>query len=168
MAEGKVPTLSAYKNGLTMGSAGKNLTPPKRGRVTGWTAGAVRRHTRWLYSVEAPSLDGFGYAVTLTLKDTPESAVAFHAMRRAWIERLRRRGLVRVHWVIEWQKRGTPHLHTAVYFDHELTPVERWLLVWDWLQVAASARPQSSAQYVLPSGQIDSPMQALPVLAKTM
>lgn len=156
-------TLTAYRNGLTMGTSGRNPTPSKRGKVTGWSAGAVRRHTRWLYAVDAPALGGQGYALTLTVKDTPESADAWHAARRAWVERLRRRGMVRLHWVVEWQRRGTPHLHCAVYFDHELDARERWQMLADWLDVTARWRPSHRSQYVLP---IDGPVGWLQYLSK--
>lgn len=157
-------TLSAYPNGLTMGCTNMgNPNPPKRGRVTGWTPAAARRHTKWLYSVDADGLTGCGYAVTLTVRDTPPSPEAWQAARRRWLGRLRGRGLVRVHWVVEWQERGTPHLHTAVYFDHELTPLERWQLVGDWLDVASEWGAGPSSQYVLP---IDGPVGWLRYLSK--
>lgn len=122
----------------------------KRSAVTGWTRETVRRHTKWLYSVDTAALDGHGYAVTLTLKDCPESSERFHAVRRAWIRRVERMGSVRVHWVIEWQRRGVPHLHTAVYFDRALTPQEKFLLVDHWVTVAGSFGAQHQAQYLLP------------------
>jgi hypothetical protein len=146
-----------------MGSPGRNLTPPKRGKITGWTPAAVRRHTRWLYGIEAPALTGHGYALSLTVKDTPPDAIAWHRARRAWIERLRYRGLVRLHWVVEWQRRGTPHLHCAVYFAHELDAAERWQLLSDWLDVAAPYRPGWRSQDVKP---IDGPLGWLQYLSK--
>jgi hypothetical protein len=122
----------------------------KRAAVTGWTRETVRRHTKWLYSVNTPDLSGSGYAVTLTLKDCPESAENFHSLRRAWLKRVERMGSVRVHWVIEWQRRGVPHLHTAVYFDRALTPREKFTLVDAWIRVAGSLGAQHQAQYLLP------------------
>jgi len=112
-----VAIVTLYRNGATAGMAGKNPSPAKRDVIKGWSAASVRRHTKWLYSIDAPLLDGHGYAVTLTLRDTPESADEFHAARRSWIMRMTRLGATRIHWVIEWQKRGTPHMHAAVYFD---------------------------------------------------
>lgn len=114
-----MPTMTSYPNGMTLGSAGHNGSPEKRGQVKGWSAGAVRRHTRFLYSIEASELDGIGLAITLTLRDTPASAVEFHRLRRAWLMRVERLGAVRSHWVIEWQRRGAPHMHTAVYFPED-------------------------------------------------
>lgn len=114
-----MPTAKVYPNGMTTGSAGHNPSPEKRGRVTGWTAATVRRHTGWLYSIESTELDGRGIALTLTMLRTPESAVEFHRLRSAWIKRVQRLGALRIHWVIEWQKRGTPHLHCAIYFPEQ-------------------------------------------------
>jgi hypothetical protein len=59
-------------------------------------------------------------------------------------------GSCRVHWVIEWQRRGVPHLHTAVYFDQPLTPQEKFQLVDAWVIVAGPFGAQHLAQYLLP------------------
>lgn len=158
-----MPTLQAYKNGLSVGTAGHNSNPPPRGKITGWTAAAVRRHTRWLYSINAPGLDGHGYALTLTVKHTPPDAASWHAARRAWIERLRRRGLTRLHWVVEWQRRGTPHMHVAVYFADELSSDQRRRLLDDWLDCAAAWAPGWRSQNVKP---ITGPMGWLQYLSK--
>lgn len=111
-----MPTVTAYRNGSTAGVGGGNPNPQKRQIIKGWSTGAVRRHTAWLYGVDAPALTGRGFALTLTMKHTPESADALHAIREAFIKRLLRLGAIRTHWVIEWQRRGTPHLHCAIYF----------------------------------------------------
>ena len=37
------------------------------------------------------------------------------AKRPWWHRAFREAGLSRWHWVVEWQRRGTPHLHLAVY-----------------------------------------------------
>jgi hypothetical protein len=128
-----MPIVTVYRNGATAGMAGNNPSPAKRDVIKGWSSASVRRHTKWLYSIDAPRLDGEGFALTLTMKHTPESADAFHSARRAWIKRIERLGASRVHWVIEWQRRGTPHIHAAVYFPEGVadanTPV-RMLLHW--------------------------------------
>jgi hypothetical protein len=156
-------TLSAYRNGLTMGTPGGNPAPPKRGRIVGWTPATVRRHKRWLYSVDAPALGGSGYALTLTVRETPPSAEVWRALRKSWVERLRRRDLVRLHWVTEWQARGTPHMHVAAYFAHELTPAERWELLGMWLDVAGEYGAGWRSQDVKP---IDGPVGWLQYLSK--
>lgn len=122
----------------------------KRSAVTGWTKETVRRHTKWLYSVGTDDLSGFGYAVTLTLRSCPESSADFHSARRSWLKRVERMGSIRTHWVIEWQRRGFPHLHTAIYFDRELTALEKFQLVQHWIDVAESYGAEHQAQYLLP------------------
>ncbi len=159
--------ISSYRNGSTLG------TPPPiqhhvrapRGEVKGWSAASVRRHTKWLYSVDAPGLDGQGFAITLTVRDCPASADEWARMRRAFIKRLEREGLVRVHWVTEWQRRGVPHLHAAVYFeDVAFTAPERiWSILRAWLDVAEHLGAAPASQDVK---RIAGPMGWLQYLSK--
>lgn len=105
-----------------------------RGEVQGWSHGATRRNTEFLMSVIETRLDGYGVAVTLTVRDCPPTADDWHRLRRAWIERMRRAGMIRLHWVTEWQRRGVPHLHGAIWFpSRELAiaaePLEAWVEV---------------------------------------
>lgn len=102
----------------------------KRGQVEGWSVGATRRNTQFLMSIEEQRLTGKGVAVTLTLRDCPATAQEWHRLRKAWIERMRRAGMIRLHWVTEWQRRGVPHLHCAIWFAdlYDLyTPVTAWV-----------------------------------------
>lgn len=111
-------TFKAYPNGGTMGRGNPTPVGGPRGEVNGWSASAVRRHKRWLYSVDAAGLTGPGQAVTLTLRDTPASHTEWAALLKRFLQRLRDAGVfTRWHWVVEWQRRGTPHLHLAVYGD---------------------------------------------------
>ena len=146
-------TISAYQNGATAHTPNGGVSQHERAKrsvVTGWTRNTVRRHTKWLYSVNTEGLSGHGYAVTLTLRDCPESSERFHALRRAWVKRIERMDSVRIHWVIEWQRRGVPHMHTALYFDRELSVVERFYLLQHWVDVAAPYGALHDAQYLLP------------------
>lgn len=144
-----MPTMKLYQNGTSvyMGGFGTHVRA-KRGEVIGWSKGAARRQTRWLWSVSSDDLSGFGYALTLTLLDTPESAADFHLLRNAYLKRLERMGTTRVHWVIEWQERGAPHLHLAVYFDRELSEWDFGMLLEHWLQVAREFGASWGAQDV--------------------
>lgn len=133
--------VSSYPNGTTAGHAGRNLSPAKRGEVKGWSAGAVRRHTQWLYSIDSEQLEGEGYAATLTVKKCPASAAEWTAARRAWEMRLIRAGAIRIHWLTEWQKRKVPHLHCAVYFpeghfDDQVVGAAYFAVVSQWLMIA--------------------------------
>lgn len=158
-----MPTLSSYRNGSTMGVSGGNPNPPKRGRVTGWSAGAVRRHTAWLYSIDAPALDGHGHALTLTMRDTPPTGEDWQRLRKAWEDSVRRQpGFRRLHWVVEWQRRGTPHLHCALYFDEpgHLPPS---LALGAWLSRAGVYGARLQAQHL---DEIDGPLGWLQYLSK--
>jgi hypothetical protein len=146
--------ITAYANGASAGC------PPtkndhergKRGAIVGWSAAAVRRHTKWLYSVEADRLGGDGYAATLTLRDCPPDHLTWGRMLRAWFARLERAGAVRTHYVVEWQRRGTPHVHAAVYFPKGFRTRRsaHLLLVNSWLAIAAPYGAQAASQHVAP------------------
>lgn len=129
-----------YRHGLTAGTPpGKNdhvRTP--RGDVGGWSKSSTRSNTRFLYSVDERELTGPGFALSLTLRTCPESHDEWHRMRKAFERRLRRMGMVRMHWLTEWQRRGVPHMHAAVWFDEGLrerdplaidTIIEHWLAI---------------------------------------
>jgi hypothetical protein len=130
-----LPTIRLYANGLTMGVAGRNDAPSKRGTVRGWSEGSVRRHTAWLYSIDAGSLTRsgeHGYAVTLTVRECPPTERDWRQIRHAWLQWCRDHGATRVHWVVEWQRRRVPHLHAAVYFpagsaESGMTAAIAWL-----------------------------------------
>ncbi len=137
--------IKLYSNGSkTSVPGGGNPNPPPRGVIGGWSRAAVRRHTQFLYSVETSLLSGWGYAYTLTLRDTPKDAATLQAMRRAWEKRVKRFGATRVHWVVEWTRRGVPHIHAAVYFVAELPPDDVPWPLFAWLDVVRGA--ESSAQ----------------------
>ena len=145
-------TLTVYRHGLTMG------TPPrtnshnrvKRGAVSGWSTSATRRNLAFLRSVDERAIEspGFtGWAITLTVRHCPPSADVWHKMRRAFLMRLDRAGLLRSHWVTEWQRRGVPHLHGVVYLPADLMP---WEIINHWLAVAEPCGCTSSGQHVAP------------------
>lgn len=140
-----MPTLKLYQNGVTsfMGGTGNHERAP-RGEIKGWTAATARRHRDWLWQVRADDLDGDGYAMTLTMRDTPATAQEFAVMRRAWLKRVDRLGATRVHWVVEWQERGTPHLHAAVYFPEGLPSTMHGHIAVAWLQVCDAAGIEAS------------------------
>lgn len=128
-----MPVHRFYRHGLTAGTPPMNNSHRRalRGDVEGWSDGATRRNTRFLYGIRDDLLTGAGVAVTLTLRDCPPDSDAWHRIRKAWVERMRYAGMVRLHWVTEWQRRGVPHLHAAIWFPGKqydlVTPVEAWL-----------------------------------------
>lgn len=111
-----------------------NTGSPKalRGKVQGWSTGACRRNTEFLMSIREAELHGAGVALTLTLRDCPPTPDEWHRLRRSWEHRMRRAGVIRMHWVTEWQRRGVPHLHASLWFPDRyelIKPIEAWLEV---------------------------------------
>jgi hypothetical protein len=152
-----MPVVKVYRNGLTAGVAPTCPIIPEtdRGIVQGWTKGSVRRNLAFLYSVDHTGLTGVGFALTLTLRECPATPDVWKSLREAFFVRMRRLGLLRAHWVCEWQRRGVPHLHGSFYFPAEL--VNRYapgsfeeLLKWAWVQVAASHGAALHAQFTSP------------------
>lgn len=130
-----MPVLRLYLHGLTAGIPPTTNTHErrKRGKVQGWTHRTTRSNTRFLYAVEPGGLTGYGYALSLTLRDCPPTAEDFHRVRRAFFEAMRRLGMIRLHWLIEWQRRGVPHLHAALWLPGPGMADE---IVQHWCRVA--------------------------------
>jgi hypothetical protein len=146
-----VPVISLYRHGVTGGvpPMKNNHDRAIRGEVGGWSDGATRRNTQFLYSVMEPELSGSGYAVTLTLRDCPPDSDAWHRLRRAWEARMRRAGMIRLHWVTEWQRRGCPHMHGAVWFPPDVpASVVRARAIDAWLTLSAAYGSGSRGQDV--------------------
>lgn len=145
-----VPVITVYRHG---GKAG--VAPMKngharatRGDVGGWSLGATRRNTEFLYSIREDQLDGVGFAVTLTLRECPPDAAAWHRLRRAWEMRVSRAGMVRLHWVTEWQRRGVPHLHGAIWFPAETAAESAHAMVAHWCKVGEAYGAGFRGQHV--------------------
>lgn len=154
--------VTLYNHGVTMGTPPKNpnRNPVKRGDVQGWTKAATRRNTNFLRSVDDHAImvteDGeplTALALTLTLKDCPESHNEWERLRRAMLKRLERLGLYRHHWVTEWQRRGVPHLHGCVFFP-EVEGQDYWNLVNNildaWLSLTEKYGSKVLSQNITP------------------
>jgi hypothetical protein len=82
----------------------------------------------------------------------------------------REAALSRWHWVVEWQRRGTPHLHLAFYtpsgWHPSGSPITDNVGAWTvrvWLALAAQYRPGEVGQAVVP---ITGPLGWLEYLSK--
>lgn len=144
-----MPTVTSYRHGTTAGSGPANSKPPVRTEVNGWSANAIRRNLAFLYSVDERQLTELaGFAVTLTVKACPE-ADEWRRMRDAFFVFARRRGVVLVHWVTEWQRRGVPHLHLAIFFP-STGPRPVGDLVRHWLTLTSPHGSTGRGQHVTP------------------
>ena len=132
--KGPMPVITLYPHGGKGGVAPMKNSHARalRGDVQGWSHGATRRNTEFLMSVREDRLTGAGVALTLTLRDCPPTSDDWHKLRRAWELRMRRSGMVRLHWVTEWQRRGVPHLHCALWFEDRYdiaSAIDHWVAV---------------------------------------
>lgn len=131
-----------------MGGNPSAIPPDRTGTaIVSWSGAAVRRNIEFLMSVDQQGLTGQGWAFTLTVRDCPYSPDQWRDVREAFFVRLRRLGLVRLHWVTEWQRRRVPHLHLAVYFPALVDPGE---VVRAWLQLTADLGARAAAQAFSP------------------
>lgn len=128
-----------------------SLNLQKRGDIKGWSRQSAARHCAFLQSVDPERLTGFGYALTHTLRDRPLSHLVWARFRRRMARYLRDLKVVRSHWVVEQAQKkrgGVPHLHLAVYFDHELTRIEIWDLKEAWCRIAKKCGARHQGQHV--------------------
>lgn len=146
-----MPTVSVYPAGGTTHMSANTGSHPraKRDVIAGWSPSTTRRLTKWLYSVESDKLTGQGYALTLTMRDTPPDRAALDRSFRALLKRFDRKGVVRLQWVMEMQRRGTPHFHMALYTPEPL-PQGGQELISDWLELAEPWGVERAAQRVEP------------------
>lgn len=145
-----MPIVRLYPHGLTGGvppMKNDHLRAP-RGDVQGWSHGATRRNVRFLMSIDNRKLTGRGVAFTFTLRDCPPTSDAWHRLRRAFEKRMVRAGMLRLHWVTEWQRRGVPHLHGMAFFPDE-GPLDLAMMVDAWLAVAGPYGAGHRGQHVM-------------------
>lgn len=112
-------TIKVYHHGITGGVAPEKNDHERslRSDCSGWSASSTRSNTRFLYSVDESGLDGFGFALSLTVRHCPATHEDWRQVRSSFLKCLHRMGLIRYHWLTEWQQRGCPHLHAAVWFN---------------------------------------------------
>lgn len=141
-----MPVIRSYHHGSTFGTPPtvNNHKRAKRGDVGGWSASSTRSNTRFLYSIREDGLSGWGGAYTLTLRECPPSHEDWHRMRDSFFKRLRRLGMIRAHWVTEWQRRGVPHLHCAVWFESPSVTSEP---LFHWWKVSQKYGSSLQAQH---------------------
>jgi hypothetical protein len=103
---------------------------------------------RFLFAVDERALTGQGCAITVTVRDCPPSSAVWHELRRRFEWRLRRMGLIRGHWLTEWQRRGVPHMHQALWFPEPEDPARFYGRIFThWLELAEPYGAQLAGQH---------------------
>lgn len=117
-----MPSVTVYNHGTSGGTPGMNNGKSgPRGDIGGWTAASSRRNMQFLWAVDARHLTGTGYSFTLTIRDCPATPKDWATWCATYWKRVVSDGALRIHWVIEWQRRGCPHLHGSVYFPEAMS-----------------------------------------------
>lgn len=138
-----------------------NRNPPVRGECQGWSFHSSRSNTRFLYSVISSKLPVssigkplIGFAASFTIRDCPKSHSEWKRIREAFLVHQRRRGLYRLHWLTEWQARGCPHLHMALWFNIPTNDYQKETLavrvMADWLYQTVALHSSEPAQDIKP------------------
>lgn len=144
--------LTLQSEGCKLGTSGlgshKNL-PPERTQIGGWSAHSIRRNNDFLRQVDYKALPPAGLAFTGTVRDCPFTSEDWHKALKAFWKRLNRMGCVLIHWVVEWQRRGVPHLHCSLFFDNPAPDIPM-LIKRHWLDLTAKWGSGSSSQYLTP------------------
>ena len=132
-----MPKVTLRPGGINIAVPGPSNPLPPRSAIAGWTEGAARRNRQFLQSIDLEQVTGHGFFYTLTLRDLPPSSADWGRMIKAWLCWLRDHGVARFHWVIEFQRRGVPHLHVVAYWDTADDPLAPFLAVDHWLKLSA-------------------------------
>lgn len=148
-----MPVLTEYRHGMTMGIPPRrnDHARAKRQAVEGWTDSSTRRNTRFLYAVDERKLTGRGLALSLTIRDCPPTADDWASIRRAFFKRIERIGLVRAHWLTEWQRRGVPHMHAALWITPEALAADPFIIATvtrHWCEAATAYGASPRGQHV--------------------
>lgn len=132
------------------------IIAPKRSTCQGWTPAVARRNEQTLQCINFDVIDGYVYAVTLTIPSTAMYTVTprqFHRWLDNWLKSARRRGMLHFYWILEFTAAGTPHLHITIWMaGHCDDDIQRLLLSWLHIlnrsQVHASITAQDARSVV--------------------
>jgi hypothetical protein len=103
-------------------------------------------------TVDPDKLDGTGFALSLTVGRTPDTLKEWQLILKRLFDRLRYMGMIRGHWVVEWQARGAPHIHMAAYFP-QITEGGQWIDLFEemhahWLTLTQHLGTQHRGQHI--------------------
>lgn len=137
-----------YPQGVTGYQPSSHIpVPPEKKPIAGWSSSATRRLIRWLYSVNFERITGFPVAFTLTVRDCPDSPDAFKRLWQAYIRHLKDHGISQSLWLIEWQRRGVPHLHGVLVCPSLTVSTD---ICAAWVKRASRYGAETSGQHFMP------------------
>jgi hypothetical protein len=114
--------ITVRPGGINAGEPGPGGSSFNRGEVMGWSRKSAARNAQFLQGVDTTRLPDPFQAVcyTLTMPFAPPSAAIFSTMISTLRKAMFRRGVILDHWVIEWTKRGIPHLHGLLVYSPDM------------------------------------------------
>ena len=139
------------RGGYVSGKSGEHI-PAVREDCKGWSVAAALRFQNKLMSVDSSALPTHARAMTLTFRNCPETPRAMHSVRRAFLQRLFRRGMSLAEWHAEFQPRtkyktgGVPHFHMAAFW--QLMPPSPQELSRMWLAVSREYKTDRRSQHI--------------------
>lgn len=138
-------------NGLTLGSIpAVQSGGGERGFIAGWSAASSRSNLRFLQSIRLEAV-GLCWGASLTVGDVP-AFKEWAQIRYSFLRWLRRTYRPRAaYWLMEFQKRGAPHLHLWVLVDATNSRHADLLsVVSQWRKRAASTGAKKRGQHIAP------------------
>lgn len=131
-------------------AARKGQKAAKRDRCGGWTYGCYKRLVERLQSVCEEHLFSTGFVHAITLTYGHAEGVPSAGMVKLHRERLlgwaARHGFTAVHWLVEFQRNGYPHMHLIA--KHGVSAVMAASLVDKWLSITSASGARSAGQHV--------------------
>lgn len=129
-------TLTLRPHGLTLARrTGNGQATGGRGdrsAIHGWSWRSAKANSEWLQCLLPEKLpEGFQWVTCTVGKDSPSPA-DWKALRRRWIDAMRKSAeragrTFLMHHVVEFQRRGAPHIHALILGAEPFEPISRWL-----------------------------------------
>lgn len=143
--------ISSNYSGISLSKPPMNISSqiPIKSDLVGWSKKSTIRNRNFLQSVITSKISGYGVSITLTLKTCPPNSSDFALLLKTYLKRLYRLKMIRYHWVIEWQRRGVPHVHMTAYFPIKFTKPQLYSLKNHWQEIAQAYSPNIRSQHAV-------------------
>ena len=122
------------------GSQPKNQNA-KRGIISGWTKGSLLKNANFLESIDYQTMQewyGNCFVFTLTVRDLPLPEV-WRRWVRKFMKVINNRGAEAIYVLVEFQKRGVPHIHGMAWGREPEERLDILIRRW-WLTITGAGR----------------------------